>query len=385
MTFLRCLLPVFLVGCTAAAETVTEEAERLRPVRFATVAPAAAAPAPAFPGRVRADRRPALSFRVPGRVVAMTVDVGDNVAAGAVVARLDARDYRSRLAQAEATVQQARADAQRSAREAGRAARLFAERAASEADRDRTRDLAAAAAARLASAKQARALAARALEYTTLRAPASGTVVQRTADVGVNVDAGQPVLQIAGAQLEVRFDVPESALSEVRVGVEAQVRLPALGEVARAAEVVRVGRATVDGGVLFPVFLELRDVDPAVVPGLAAEVRLASRARPGDGPAEVAVPPSAVVADPDGAFVWTLEPLDGADPERFVSRRRPVVVHRLTGRTAVLSSGLAAGERVATAGASYLFEGRHVRAARLPPLTEPGAVSEGSVAAEVIR
>ncbi len=359
-------------ACAPASSKTVEAARRPRPVRLAPVRVATGVETAVFPARVRAERQPALSFRIPGRVESVAVDVGDEVEQGQLVASLDPNDFRTRVADAEAAVAQASADAARTRRVAERGKRLFSAKAVSEAERDQTRDIAKSAAARLESAVQRLALAKRELEYTRLVSPERGVVVERLFDPGANVQAGQPVVRVSGDALEIRTDVPESALVNAKVGAEARVRLPSLGDTPVAGRVVRVTKGATDRSVLYPVFIRLADPNLKLVPGLAAEVRFtpAQPGNPADRDALLAVPPAAVGGDPDGAFVWVLEPepADGAgQDEVFVARRRGIRLVRLTDRAALVSDGLAVGEKVATAGASYLFEGQRVRLARRAP------------------
>ena len=364
-------------GCTDEGLPPGSKQDKVRPIRFTEVSPYLGEEISLFPGRVRAERQPGLSFRVPGRVSTITVDVGDSVTSGTLVAQLDASDYATRVADAKAAVAQARAEAARTRRTAERNERLFAGKALSESERDQAVDVAAAAAARLESAVQRLALAERELSYTRLVAPESGLVVGRFVDPSTNVEAGQSVLQMTGSSIEVRADVPETALSRAQVGATVQVRFPALGAEFHPAEVARITTGATGRQVLYPVFLRLSDESLRPAPGMAAEVQL------GNGHQSdanlMSVPPTSIAADPDGPFVWVLEDAEvdpttktGSPSEQentlLKVRRRGIRLTQITGRYAVISEGLRPGERVATAGVTYLHEGQVVRPATMPPL-----------------
>ncbi len=380
MNSLRILLAapslVAVISCADAdadadgSATVTTAKKRPRPVRLATVAPYRTPVGAVFPARVRAERRPALSFRVPGRIATLRVDIGDQVQTGDLLAVLDDADFRTRVVDAKAAVAQARARVAQANRAAGRAGRLFAAKAVSQEERDRTRDLADLASAQLESAQQRLALAERELGYTRLQAPEPGVVVERRADAGANVMAGQSIVLLSGAAVEIRADVPESALSYARPGGVAEIRLPSFGPTFQTAEVVRVAKGATDRSVLYPVFLRLTSSNEALVPGMAAEVRFV--ADDDRSTNLMAVPPTAVVADPDEPFVWVLNPTDGDETAILEAQRRTIMLERLTSRAAVVSKGLEIGEKVATAGVNYLSEGQRVREARLPPLVFEG-------------
>lgn len=361
-----------LAACTPSTpSTPASSGTKPRPVRFAVAQPYTARDAAVFPGRVRAERRPSLSFRIPGRLTQVLVDVGDEVKEGAPIAFLDPSDFRTRVADATAAVAQAEANAARTKRTAERAERLFKGNAVSEAERDQTRDLAKSAQALLESARQRLELARRELAYTRLVAPESGVVVERRSDPGANVQAGQAIIRLSGDGLEIRTDVPESVLADVQNGGSTEVRIAALGGGFRSGKVIRVAKGAIGQGVLYPVFVRLDEREPRLVPGMAAEVKFVNVDTTAG--ALLAVPPSAVVGDPDGAFVWVLEDADStSDQKVWTAHRRSITVARLNGRSALVAEGLKSGERVATAGASYLSEGQRVRPARLAPVVFQG-------------
>ena len=72
---------------------------------------AGSAPVRSFPGRVQAGRgrRVDVSFRVPGTLLEVPVKTNQSVAKGQVLARLDPRDFETRLAQSSSAVAEARA------------------------------------------------------------------------------------------------------------------------------------------------------------------------------------------------------------------------------------------------------------------------------------
>jgi len=356
----------FPIGCSS------EEASgppKPRPVRTAQVQSRPSEGALWLPGRVQSTETPELSFRVPGRVARIEVDVGDTVQAGQVVARLEDEDYAARASQAEAEVARAQAEADRTRRAAERAAALYEGEATSESNRDQSRDLAQAAAAQLQAAEQRLRIARRELSYTRLVAQQSGVVVDRRADPGANIAVGQVVLSLGSQEVEVRVDVPETVLGAVEVESKARVRYAGEDAAEVEATVKRVARATVDRRSLYPVILAVEDLDLAS--GMAVEVQLQDRRVRED---QRVVPSTAVVADQDGTFVWALELAENEASEAktkeplFRARAARVGFSHLEGPDAFLHHGIEEGQTVVTAGTRYLKEGMLVREAKLPPL-----------------
>ncbi|MEM1026293.1 MAG: efflux RND transporter periplasmic adaptor subunit [Myxococcota bacterium] len=359
------LQSVFLlhVGCGAPEEAPQKETPR--PVRTSQVETKASASAIWLPGRAEATEAPDLSFRVGGRIERLVVDIGDEVQAGQLVATLEREDYQARASQAEAEVARARAEAERTKREAQRAQALFEGEATSEANRDQTRELAEAAAAQLEAAEQRQKIALRELGYTQLRAPQAGVVVERRAEPGVNVAAGQAILSASSRKVEVRVDVPDTLISSIAVGSTALVRKAGAKTEEASAKILRAARASTERSSLYPVILQTDHL--RLVPGMAVEVRL-EEADSGDD--FLVVPSTAVVANQRGAFVWTL--VDAADLKGdepfYKANALQVQFSHMEGGEAFLTGGVRPKQRVVTAGARYLKEGMVVREARLPPL-----------------
>ncbi|MGI9508900.1 MAG: HlyD family secretion protein, partial [Geminicoccaceae bacterium] len=93
------LLMALLVGC---GEEVAEEVDPIRPVIAQRTADVSGLAERSFPGRASAEREVNLSFRVPGPLITLPVDIGDEVKQGDVVARIDPRDFEVLLRNTEA-------------------------------------------------------------------------------------------------------------------------------------------------------------------------------------------------------------------------------------------------------------------------------------------
>ena len=250
------------------------------------------------PGRVEPLRDPVqLAFEAPGRIIAIDVDEGDAVQAGDVLARLDDRMASARVAGATAAVAQARAryelarrgprredveaakadadaaaaDAAHRADESARSSRLgetgaisttavdadsaaahvsaataeaAAARYASLAKGTRAEQIADAAAAVHAAVAELDA-AKVALDQTVLRAPHSGVILRRLAEVGalVTTTTPVPVLSIADlSQLEIRAEIDEADLGAIAVGKPAYATADAFGDKRWPIRVTRVTR-----------------------------------------------------------------------------------------------------------------------------------------------
>jgi RND family efflux transporter MFP subunit len=196
----------------------------------ATAAPLAPG-APPFIGVIFPRQQVDVAAAAAARVEEIKVQVGSRLAAGDVIATLDAESLRRELKAAEAAVRGARAEAQAARVEhdaaVDKVARLeqFTEAIPGEERIDAalkqkmSATRIASATARVAEAvarvEQLRLL----VESSAVVAPFAGVVSARYVDPGTQVGPGKPIVRIISADdLWVRFAVPEERAGEVRAG-----------------------------------------------------------------------------------------------------------------------------------------------------------------------
>lgn len=346
---------LLFAGC--GSEPPPQE-EVLRPVRFTTVYAGGAERTRVFSGVARAGVESNLSFKVPGLVRRVDVEVGDRVRAGQLIAEIEPTDYELQVQDAEASLAQARSQARNAQSSYERMQALYENNSASRAELDASRSQMESTAAQVASIEKKLELARLQLSYTTLRAPLDGAIAQVPVDVNENVDAGRTVAVLtAGERPEVEVAIPEVLISSVRDGQKVSVSFDALADERLPATVTEVGVSSSGFATTYPVKVRLDSPDQRVRPGMAAEVSFSFAA--GAGGEHIVLPPIAVGEDEQGRFVWVLE--DRGDSTATVTRRA-VTVGELTSDGLEIRSGLEDGERVVTAGVTRIHEGQKVRA-----------------------
>jgi len=346
------LIGMGLVGCSG--ETV-EEVGHLRPVRVQKVVRVEQEVSRIFSGYALASVESKLSFKVPGTLKEVAVKVGDTLAEGDLVASLDDRDYRLRVQEAEAGLEQARAQARNAALSYERAGRLWENDNISKSDLDRARAAWESVTAQVTSIEKKRELAMRQLGYTRLESPFAGSVMLVLADENENTGAGTPVAVLAsGQRSEVHVDIPEVMISAIRTGQTAEVRFAAVPGKQFNATAYEVGSSATGFAATYPVTLRLSEEATEVLPGMAAEVTFRFNGGSGE---RFLVPSHVVGADSSGAYLFTAEP-DGQGEATI--RRRSVEVGALTEGGLEVLSGVAGEEWVVTAGMSRLDEGMRV-------------------------
>jgi RND family efflux transporter MFP subunit len=189
---------------------------RFRPLQVELTAPSRgpAVDAVYATGQVEPTLEIRIAPRVAGRLLALTVDEGDTVRAGQLLARLEDQDLRASVAELEAKIRYAQAqyDRNRTLRASGLIAQDPVDRSRSELE------------ASEATLRRAREQ----LGFMRLVAPAAGRVIRREGEVGEFVPVNQVIFHIAGkAPLRINADVDEEDVPRVQRGQQVLVRTEA--------------------------------------------------------------------------------------------------------------------------------------------------------------
>lgn len=189
-------------------------------------------------GQVIARNQTAIYPEVSGPLVEVRVDDGGHVEAGETLARVRDEEYRERVSQAQsalrvsqAQTRQAEARLEQLRTQAGRIEELASRRLETQASLDDIRSQVAVAEAdvelRRAQEEQTRSQLEEqqvALRSTTIRAPVTGQVGQRNAEVGQQVNTGTELFVIGDFdQVRVEVDLTERMLSYVEEGMPVNV------------------------------------------------------------------------------------------------------------------------------------------------------------------
>ncbi len=295
-------------------------------------------------GALRRQREMVLSFRIPGVITGLSVDEGDSVKAGQLLARLDPAAVDSRLRQTAADLDRARKDEARYVKlaDAGIVSRQRAE----------------AQSAAATSAQAAYDAAAFDRRWANLIAPSKGVILTRNAQTGEVVQPGQAVLSLAdeASPLVLRVPLSDRDIGKIRLGASAAITLDALPNQTLAGSVSRIGqRAGAQSGAI--------DIEITLPPtaglrsGLiaSAKIEATSSASASAANAYLRVPAEAIMeADGKTALVLRFDPKDG------VAKQTKVTFGGFDGDDALIQ-GLAPDAKVITAGAGLVADGQKVR------------------------
>lgn len=338
---------IFLLpGCGDNQGNTTDP---VRTVRYVVVGSAQTLPALERTGEIHAHDETILSFRTGGRIVTRSVDIGDRVNAGQLLATLENTTSQNQLDGAQAHYEGAKASAQVAALNVNRMQKLMPTGAIARTQLDTARADWLVARARLKNSESALRNARESLGWTRLIAPRSGVITEVSASAGQVVNGGQSVLTLAtGEARDVVFDIakPEAIPPQEQAGL--RVSLLSDPSVQASAAVRDISPQADPQTRTWRVRATLQNPPLAMALGASVTVTL-----PATGPHGYALPASALSRVDDKPAVYVINPQSQA-------QLRVVVPAYYTATTVIISGGLEPGDRVITAGVSKLRSGEPV-------------------------
>jgi membrane fusion protein, multidrug efflux system len=343
-----CLALTLLVACHSEK---TPPAAEIRPVRVVTIEKRTGGETVSLTGTVQAQTEVNLAFRIDGRMVERLVNVGDEVEAGQVVARLDPENERNALRSAQAAVSAAAGqftearnnfDRQSTLLEGGWTTRVRYDQAAQA--RQTTQ-------AQLDGAHAQLNIAEDRLRYTDLVADAPGTVTLRGAEPGEVVRQGQMILQIARKDgRDAVFDVPPQIKDDAPADPLIKVSLTMDPNVTATGRVREVSPRADPATGTFQVRVGLSDPPPQMRLGATVTGRMQI-----DRAGDIAIPATALTETSGHPAVWIV------DPATMTVALRGIEIASFDQISVLVERGVEPGDVVVAAGVQALRPGQKVR------------------------
>src|SRR5437867_943778 len=302
-----------------------------------------------FTGVVEARVQSDLGFRVGGKILERSVNMGQRVQKGQMLMRLDPVDLKLSLAAQEANVEAARAKYTQAKADEARYAALVKSGAVSHQEYDQARATLDSAKAQLDAAQAQARVSNNSSEYAVLLADADGVIVRTLSEPGQVVAAGQTVIQLAhDGPREALINLPEGVRPDLGTMASArlygrdqmyQARLRELSDAADSASRTFAARYVLEG-------------EAASAP-LGSTVTIGLLTKQTSGSQCVQLPVGAIHDRGNGPGVWIVD-------DKSEVKFRSVQIASVGQEEVVVSGGVQAGEKVVALGAHLLHEGQVV-------------------------
>ena len=316
-----------------------------------------------YPGVLEPSELNTLSFEVGGRLGRLSLSVGQQVSEGDLLAQLDDSQFIVTIENRKASIEEVEARLVQLRDDLARSEQLLDRGVATRVQRDQDATDVREAEAQLVQAQQDLASAEEDLSDASLFSPFSGIISSVNVDSFATVASGEAIATVyEQSAYEVSFSVNFETVAQLGVGKTATIRLADDPDIALTAEVSEIGERA-DTVSSFPVVVRLTDDHPLIRAGMAVEVEFEIEI-----PAEVGflIPISAAI--PEGQIPEISGPIAETplsvfifDPETSTVKRRDVIMGGIRDNRFLIIDGLEEGERVASAGVTFLRDGMEVK------------------------
>ena len=317
-----------------------------RPVKTIVVGGSSNGDVRTFPAEVDAIQKADISFRVSGRIQKIYVKEGDQVKKGQLLAELDPTDFEITLKDREASYKTAKANYDR-------AKELVEKDAISRVEHDNIRAQYHTAQANLNSAKQD-------LVYTKLKADFDGYIAKRYVENFEEVLRSEKIFSLQDvSSLKMKIDVPENLMITIDKSSTGQRELYAtFDNIKNKRFPLKFREASTKADPSTKTFEVTLTMDSSqdynILPGMNGTVFAHMLPDETGSAPTVTLPVSAVISDNrKQATVWIV------DEDTMTVHPKKVVPGLMTGDS-IQVDGLSPGDRIVTAGASFLRENMKV-------------------------
>ncbi len=351
---------IVLVGCKEE-ETAAEKS--VRGLKTYLVAKTESTSIRRFPAVLEASEIALLSFEVGGKLQGISLDVGQNVKAGDILATLDPISLQLQLDSARAALAQAQSSADNAQATFVRQTALLERGVTTRVAVDDARTNAETAEASLAQARKFFETSQQNLGKSELVAPFDGIVNAIEIESYATVGVGAPIVSVYPSDsFEIAFSVNFDTVNRLVVGKLATVRLADRPDITLSAVVSEIG-SRADAVSSFPIILQVNDSHPLLKAGMAVEAAIEFPLPAAEG---FSLPLSAAIKD--GELGQAASPDTPAkmsifvfDPASSTVKRREVTIGGIRENALIVIEGLQEGDLVASAGVSFLRDGQDVK------------------------
>jgi RND family efflux transporter MFP subunit len=295
-----------LAGCGGRAEPVAQAplALQVGQENVVRVARDTIVAGPIISGQVRARDEATVRAEIGGPVLQVTVEEGQAVRRGALLARIEGAAQEDAQRSAASAVRSAENQLALSRREAERTEQLVAGGALAARDLDQARTAVTQVEAQLADARARLVAAEKQFGDAVLRAPITGIISDRAVNVGDVVSPGTAMFTIIDpSSMRLEASVPSDELSALKVGGQVQFRVRGNDQMFTGT-IERISPATDPTTGQVPIFASIPNAAGQLVAGLYAEGRVVTESADG-----LVVPMNAV--NTAGREPWVLRAVNG--------------------------------------------------------------------------
>ena len=340
LLFASAITSTFLAGCGQQQEP-TQVAATVRPVEVYTVKPASNLTSWHFPATVAAYKSTDLAFNSGGKLVEFNVTQGEQVKKGQLLAAIDDRDYKIKLASAKASFNQAENAYKRGQQ-------LIKNATISKNDYEQLES-------QYKITKSQLKAAEKALKDTKLFAPYSGAISITSAQNHDTIAAGQAIISLIDSEkYSAKFDISADRINYLKnkETKSASVVFTTLNNEKATADFKEISLLPSSNHSYEVTLSFVPPKNLAVLPGMSVQVQIENT--PTTNKKALFIPTKSVISNGNETYVWKV------DSKTMTATKQDIVISNSIGEFVTVASGLKPKDQIITAGAPYAVEGMKI-------------------------
>ncbi len=343
------LITAFLLLACSDNTDESKTEKPLRPVRTMVIERPNSGRVMQYAAVVDASQKADLSFKVSGELVELFVKQGDEVKKGEILARLNDKDIKLVLSDAQSTFDKTKADYDRGLN-------LSQRNVISTADMDKLKALLSTARTQLESSKNN-------LEYTKLTASFGGVIARKYTENFQEVNAKQPIFALHNiSEIYLKINVPESVIIQIPRNDKSRSIVVIFDDIPGQEFPAKFKEVSLQADEITKTYEVTFSMTPpgdhTILPGMTAVVRGTKRLKSSDELKKFILPSNSVLQNERGNFVFILEPQKEGKGK---IKQLPVTIGEITSQGIEVFTGVSSGQLLVTAGVSKISDGMIVK------------------------
>ncbi|MBV1923573.1 MAG: efflux RND transporter periplasmic adaptor subunit [Flavobacteriaceae bacterium] len=263
---------IFIVSCGSDVDKTVSEQKIPVTVTLSSNTQKNASPFITTSGKIEASNNANLSTRMMGFVNKIHVTVGDEVEKGQLLISINNSDLQAKLAQANASITQAKARFSIAKKDYNRFKNLFEDNSASQKEMDDMTSNYEMAKARLEAAQQMKNEVNAQFAYVNIRAPFKGVITQKLIKEGDMANPGVPLLSIENpSNFEVITSLNENEIQQIKKDVPVSIKIKSSGKIIKG-KVSEISRSAQNTGGQYQVKINLSKTIENILSGMYVSV-----------------------------------------------------------------------------------------------------------------
>lgn len=227
-----------------------------------------------FSAVVKAKDLAQISTRYTGYINEILFETGDKVRKGETVVKINATDLQAKLSQVEANIKEAGAMLKSAQTNYERFSKLYNSKSATLKEFEDVSTQYEMAKAKVEALNEAKSEIVSQFSYTNIKAPLTGTIVQKNMNEGDLATPGMPILSIESTgELELEARIPESRIGQVKEGDRVDIVIKSSGQVFKG-QISELSLSALNTGGQYLAKVEILDSYEGLLSGMYAKLRM---------------------------------------------------------------------------------------------------------------